>query len=130
MPFTALVVDDSMLIRHTVCRFLEERGFTVEAASNGREALDALQRMHADLIITDMEMPQMSGGELISALRSQTATANIPIVVVAGHQSGFEEGEQCADFAVYKDIDIKDQLARALEKTLGPHFAKDAPAGK
>ena len=40
MSVVALVVDDSMLIRHTVCRFLEERGFTVESATNGQEAVD------------------------------------------------------------------------------------------
>ena len=45
MPLLALIVDDSMLIRHTVCRFLEERGFVVESAANGREALEALERM-------------------------------------------------------------------------------------
>ncbi len=42
IPKTALVVDDSMLIRHTVCRFLEERGFIVESATNGVEALEVL----------------------------------------------------------------------------------------
>ena len=42
MPLVALVVDDSMLIRHTVCRFLEERGFTVECATNGQDAVEAL----------------------------------------------------------------------------------------
>jgi len=128
MPFTALVVDDSMLIRHTVCRYLEERGFHVEAASNGQEALDALRRAPADLIITDMQMPTMGGAELISVLKSQTATANIPIVVVAGRQSGSEEGEKRADFAIYKDIDITDQLEKALEKTMGP--SRSDSAGK
>jgi len=45
MPMMALVVDDSMLIRYTVCRFLEQRGFVVEAASNGAEALEVLARV-------------------------------------------------------------------------------------
>ena len=38
----ALVVDDSILIRYTVCRFLEQRGFSVESATNAREAVEAL----------------------------------------------------------------------------------------
>ncbi len=42
MAQLAMVVDDSMLIRHTVCRFLEQRGFMVESASNGVEALQTL----------------------------------------------------------------------------------------
>src|ERR1700693_313660 len=53
MPRVALVVDDSMLIRHTVCRFLEERGYTVESATNGEEALPIVKRIHPDIIITD-----------------------------------------------------------------------------
>ena len=42
----------------------------------------------ADLIVTDMQMPKMGGAELITVLRSQAATANIPIVVVASQHSG------------------------------------------
>lgn len=128
MPRTALVVDDSMLIRHAVCRYLEDRGFQVEAAGNGEEALDALRRAPADLIITDMQMPKMGGAELIRVLKSQAATANIPIVVVTGRQTGFGGGEKYADFAIYKDIDITDQLERALEKTMG--LGRCTPAGK
>jgi len=111
---TALVVDDSMLIRHSVCRFLEERGYTVESATNGLEALEVLKRVRPDIIITDMQMPRMGGGELISAIKAQVSTANIPLVIVAGRQSGFDEKEKRADFAIYKDIDIEDQLAKAL----------------
>ncbi|HKD04038.1 MAG TPA: response regulator [Terriglobales bacterium] len=114
----ALVVDDSMLIRHTVCRFLEQRGFAVESASDGREALAILRKVKPDIIITDMQMPNMSGGELISELKSRSQTAKIPIVIVAGRRSGFGEGEKRADFAIFKDIDIEEQLARALEVTL------------
>jgi len=91
MPFMALVVDDSMLIRHTVCRFLEQRGFAVESASDGREALAILRKVQPDIIITDMQMPNMSGGELISELKSRAQTAKIPIVIVAGRRSGFED---------------------------------------
>jgi len=47
MPGVALIVDDSMVIRHTVSRFLEERGYAVEAASNGMEALEILKRIPA-----------------------------------------------------------------------------------
>lgn len=118
MPFMALVVDDSMLIRHTVCRFLEQRGFAVESASDGREALAILRKVKPDIIITDMQMPNMSGGELISELKSCSQTAKIPIVIVAGRRSGFDEDEKRADFAIFKDIDIQEQLARALEVTL------------
>lgn len=129
MPMVALVVDDSMLIRYTVCRFLEQRGFAVESATNGAEALDVLSRVRTDLIVTDMQMPKMSGGELISALKSKPETAGIPIIIVAGRASGFDTSEKRANFAIYKDIDIDAQLAKALDAVLGK-ASRATAAGK
>jgi CheY-like chemotaxis protein len=130
MSLVALVVDDSMLIRHTVCRFLEERGFSVESATNGLEALELLKNVRPDLIVTDIQMPKMDGGELITALKKEPATAKIPIVIVAGKQSGFEKRETRADFAIFKDIDIEAQLAKALKALLGAKAAKGQASGK
>jgi CheY-like chemotaxis protein len=130
MSLVALVVDDSMLIRHTVCRFLEERGFAVESATNGQEALEVLRRITPDILVTDMQMPKMDGSGLITALKSQSSTKNIPVVIVAGRQSGFENTEKRADFAIFKDIDIEAQLAKALDTLLGDKAAKGKTAGK
>jgi CheY-like chemotaxis protein len=130
MSLVALVVDDSMLIRHTVCRFLEERGFAVESATNGQEALEVLKRVAPDIVVTDMQMPKMDGSELITALKSQASTKNIPIVIVAGRQSGFENTEKRADFAIFKDIDIEAQLGKALKTLLGAKTAKGKTASR
>ncbi len=108
-----------MLIRHTVCRFLEERGFTVESATNGEEALPLARRIHPTLIVTDMQMPKMGGSQLITALKAQPETAQIPIVIVAGKNSGFDTQEKRANFSIFKDIDIEYQLAKALDAVLG-----------
>ena len=120
MSRAALVVDDSMLIRHTVCRFLEERGFTVESATNGVQALELLGAMQPDIIITDMQMPKMDGPQLIDALKAKPETANIPIVVLAGKQTGADHADETrADFIIFKDIDIETQLQKALISALG-----------
>jgi CheY-like chemotaxis protein len=126
MPAVALVVDDSMLIRYTVCRFLEERGFAVESATNGLEALQILERVHPVLIVTDMQMPKMSGVELITALKKDPATAGIPIIIVAGRGSGFDEKETRADFAIYKDIDLQGQLEKALDAVMAKSHGQGA----
>jgi len=118
MSTVALVVDDSMLIRYTVCRFLEERGFTVESATNGVEAVEILQRVRPDLIVTDMQMPKMTGSDLITALKNKAETANIPIIIVASRASGFDEQEKRANFAIYKDIDLQGQLEKALDAVM------------
>jgi len=130
MPLAALVVDDSMLIRHTVCRFLEERGFAVESATNGLEALEVLSHVRPDVIITDMQMPRMDGSELITTIKSKPDTAKIPIVILAGRQSGFAGKEQRANYVIYKDIEIEDQLEKALRVTLGGAAVKEHAIGK
>jgi CheY-like chemotaxis protein len=130
MPVVALVVDDSMVIRHTVCRFLEERGFVVEAASNGVEALDILKRVKPGLVITDMQMPSMGGSEFISALKDKRETQDIPIVILTGRSSGFDRGETRAEFTIFKDIDIQEQLEKALSLVLGGSAKRAQASGK
>jgi CheY-like chemotaxis protein len=124
MSTVALVVDDSMLIRFTVCRFLEERGFRVESASNGAEALRVLERVRPSLVVTDLKMPTMSGSELITFLKAKPETASIPIIIVSGHAG--RDSEARADFAIYKDIDIETQLEKAISTVLAKAKAKPA----
>jgi len=119
MSKVALVVDDSMLIRYSLCRYLEEQGFVVEAASNGAEALEIIGRGKPDLIVTDMRMPKMSGSELITALKGNPETAQIPILVVTSKANGSCEADPRADFAIYKDIDVEVQLGAGIEAVLG-----------
>lgn len=112
----ALVVDDSMLIRHTVSRFLESRGYRIERATNGAEALEMLKTLQPDLILTDIQMPKLSGTELITALKKNPQTVGIPIVILSGRpreQGGIDDSRAC--FCVHKDIDIEEQLAKALD---------------
>ena len=117
MAFVVLVVDDSMLIRHTVCRFLEERGFVVESATNGEDALETLRRIRPHLIVTDMQMPRMGGGELIAALKTMPHTTDIPVVILASRQSGLSE--TVSHTVIYKDIDIEEQLGKAIQSVFG-----------
>lgn len=129
MPMVALVVDDSMLIRYTVCRFLEQRGFTVESATNGVEALEVLARVQPAVIVTDLQMPKMSGSELITALKSKAETAGIPIIVLARRVNGVDPSEQRANFSISKDIDIEAALGKTLDELFG-ESGRGQAAGK
>lgn len=122
MSKLALVVDDSMLIRHTVCRFLEDRGFRVESATNGIEAMEMLCALQPDIIVTDLQMPKMDGHELISALKGKPQTSEIPVVILAGKNQPVQPTEAAGRYVIYKDIDIVDQLGRALETLLSDSF--------
>ena len=121
IPKTALVVDDSMLIRHSVCRFLEERGLIVESATNGEEALAVLNNFVPDLIITDLAMPRMGGSELVSRIRKLEVFADTPILVLAARRSASDLASDLPSgtaAVIFKDIDIEAQLGRALDSTL------------
>ena len=129
MAKVALVVDDSMLVRYTICRFLQERGFGVETAANGIEALEVLGRVLPDLVVTDMQMPRMSGSELITVLKSKPETSGVPIIVITGHASGLAEGDKRANFAISKAIDVDVQLENALS-VIDRNAARGQSAGK
>ena len=101
----------------------------MESATNGAEALEVLSRVHPDLIVTDMQMPRMSGRELITVLKSKPETAEICLIIVASRASGFDESEKRANFAIYKDIDIEAQLEKALD-TLPCRQSRTHGAGK
>ena len=108
-----------MLIRHTVCRYFEARGFDVESASNGLEALEMLKSIHPDIIITDIEMPKLDGRQFIKALKSRPETSAIPIVVLSASKSRTEGTEEIrADYIVFKDIDVESQLQQVVKAAL------------
>jgi len=77
-----LLVDDSVSIRKFVGQMLERAGFGVLTAIDGAEALRRLAESSVDVVITDLEMPRVSGYELIEDLRSRAATRTLPVVVL------------------------------------------------
>jgi len=115
MPLLALVVDDSMLIRHTVCRSLEKCQLQVQTANDGLAALEMLKTMRPDVIFTDMQMPKLGGSELIDALKNDSETADIPVIVLAAKPSSGDFAEPRAHAIIYKDLNIDVQLKRVVE---------------
>ena len=81
-----LVVDDSATMRRIVLRTLSEMGFKdVVEAEDGQKALDAVDRGGIELIITDWNMPIMSGLEFVTELRTKNAT--VPVLMVTTNAS-------------------------------------------
>jgi CheY-like chemotaxis protein len=77
-----LLVDDSISVRKFVGQMLERSGFEVVTASNGAEALQLLEHTAIHAVITDLEMPNGNGYELIENLRRRPSTRDLPIVVL------------------------------------------------
>lgn len=78
-----LLVEDTVAVRDLLREILEEAGYEVTGAGNGREALEKAQGCEFDLVITDLLMPGMSGTELIQELRQ--TDKNLPALVVSGY---------------------------------------------
>jgi two-component system, chemotaxis family, chemotaxis protein CheY len=78
-----LVVDDSPSIRYIIKTMINKLGsYDVNDAPNGMTALRKLKLHHYDLVISDWNMPQMSGIELLSAMRNDDALKAIPVIMV------------------------------------------------
>src|SRR5580704_1771533 len=86
MSFRVLIVDDSPAMRGFVRRVLDFSGLEVGAvfeAGNGLEALDLLSREWVDVILTDINMPQMDGETLVATLAQSASLASVPVIVIS-----------------------------------------------
>ncbi|MGG6268567.1 response regulator transcription factor [Leptolyngbya sp. AN03gr2] len=80
MPEQLLLVDDEPGLREAVQAYLEDSGYTVHTATNGREGWEALQRIQPDLVITDVMMPQANGYEFLKQLRDDARFKTLPVI--------------------------------------------------
>jgi adenylate cyclase len=78
-----LVVDDNKVNRILLLRNLEQQGHTVEAAENGKEALEKLRKHPFDLVLLDIEMPEINGFQVLDACLNDTELRNIPIIMTS-----------------------------------------------
>lgn len=104
-----LFVDDEGQIRKLLQTYLERRGYRVTIATDGYEALLAIKRETPDLVITDVNMPNMNGLELTRRLRSEHKTARVPIIMLSARKAaddvltGYAQG---ADEYVPKPVEM------------------------
>ncbi len=92
-PKTIMIVDDEAHIVHIIRYKLEREGYNVVTASDGQEAYDLAQLEDPDLIVTDFQMPVLSGYEMCVKLHDSDVTADTPIVMVTarGHKLSAKE---------------------------------------
>ena len=79
---TVLVVDDSELIRAMLTGILRDAGYEIAEAGNGKEALQQISRQTPNMLITDLNMPEMNGIELIKEVRKDSRNRFMPIVML------------------------------------------------
>ncbi|MFP4655112.1 MAG: response regulator [Methanohalobium sp.] len=83
--FSILLVEDDRLNRELINDLLSPYGYNIVNAGNGFEALDKIQNYDFDLILLDIQLPQMDGLELLSELKNNFVSINIPVVALTAH---------------------------------------------
>jgi len=118
MAKTVLAVDDSQTMRDMVSFTLRNAGFDVKLAVDGKNAIDVLGGKPIDLIITDINMPNMNGIELIQEVRRLTAYKATPILILTTESDGTRKAEGKAAGAtgwIVKPFD-PDKLIQVVNK--------------
>lgn len=104
-----LVVDDEIHIVHVVAIKLRNNGYEVITADNGAEAFKLVFKERPDIIVTDFQMPVMTGLELVQKIRENEETKDIPVIMLTARS-----------FAISNEQQEELQIAGCLSKPFSP----------
>ena len=104
-----LIVDDEIHIVHVVAIKLRNNGYEVISADNGAEAFDLALKDRPDIIVTDFQMPLMTGMDLVEKLRQHEETKDIPVIMLTARS-----------FAIPQEQQKKLQISGCLSKPFSP----------
>lgn len=125
-----LVVEDYDDAREMYVEYLTFTGFNVESATNGLEAIEMTQRLKPDLVLMDLALPKLDGWEATRRLKSDPATAGIPVIALTGHAlAGHAERarEAGCDSFITKPC-VPDELVAEISRVLGLSSQAGQPA--
>ncbi len=112
---TILLVEGNELNRDMLSRRLTRKGFEVQFALDGQEAVDKAKALMPDLVLMDIGLPVIDGYDATRAIKSDDATKSIPVIALTAHAMA-EDRKRCLD-AGCDDFDTKPiDLSRLLEK--------------
>lgn len=117
-----LIADDSLSMRRTLTQLIEDAGFSVKSARDGLEAIALIETFHPDILLTDLEMPNMNGLELAAHLRGRPDTASLPVIMITS-RSQAKHRQQAEHSGVnvyltkpYSDSALLDHIRAAMEE--------------
>jgi len=115
---TILVVDDEENAREGLSKILSKEGYSVEVASDGKEAIDRLKKVRFDLVITDMRMPQMDGFEVLREIKKMSDDIGVIMITAFGEVDSYFEAMNLGAFEyINKPVKV-DELKRVISKVL------------
>jgi CheY-like chemotaxis protein len=118
-----LLVEDNAINQTLALRLLQKRGYVVAVAGNGREALAALEKEDFEVVLMDVQMPEMDGFEATAAIRERERSSgrHTPIIAMTAHAlKGDKERCLSAGMDAYTSKPIRpEELFATIEKALG-----------
>lgn len=133
MAYNILVVDDSFPMRGVIKKVIRASGFDIGdllEASNGEEALQVMDQQWMDLVLTDYNMPDMNGLELLKAMKDSDTLADIPVVMITteGSDQRVKQFLSQGVAAYIKKPFTPEQIKSCLNRILGePENGQDTP---
>jgi two-component system response regulator RpaA len=122
-----LVIDDDNLIRMLVRRILELNGYEAVVASTGTEGLNSANTVLPDVILLDVNLPDMDGFAVCAKIRSQATTAQIPVIVMTASDESEYKAQAFANGAndcITKPFDGNDLVVSIRKQLQGPSNAQ------
>lgn len=124
MSFNVMIVDDSGAMRSVIRKIITISGFKMNVcleAGNGREALERLQGNWVDVIVSDLNMPEMGGRELLKALNQDALYRNIPVIIVSteGSSERMKETMDGGAKGFIKKPFVPEEIRRVLYNVIG-----------
>lgn len=116
-----LVVEDDSALRNVIRYCLQGAGFAVVACRDGVEALTELDRQPIDMVVTDMQMPRMSGDELCQKMRSDGRYQSLPVLMLTAKALELDAERFRTDLGV-AEIMSKPFSPRELARSVGRHL--------
>ncbi|NPB09365.1 MAG: response regulator [Thermodesulfobacteria bacterium] len=126
-PYKVLLAEDSPFFRQMIANYLESAGYEVDTATDGEEAWEKLQHGNYDVLITDIEMPRLTGIELAKRVRADARLANLPIMALTSLAS--DEDRRRGLEAGIDEYQVKlerSQVLEALANLLSRKYAQAA----
>ena len=115
-----LIVEDEKPLQKAMSAKLGLEGFEVSIANNGKECLDIAFELKPDLILMDINMPEMDGITALKELKNNTETSNIPVIMLTNYSESEKVSEVLAsgtcDYLIKSDWKLEDIVSKIKEK--------------
>lgn len=119
--FKILVIDDDALLRMTLTAYLEDSGYSVIEAEDGRKGVELFATEHPHVVVTDLRMPEMDGFAVIARLKEDSPGTPIIVITGTGDKTNAEQAVEMGAYdALFKPINDMARLEAVIIRALDP----------